>query len=84
MANQTGTVTLKLTNRLSRTCKVVLEPWTGEYSLKPGATFDIVAEGDLGLPLELEISAERLTIYSFDSEGALLTIIQNGEELRSE
>jgi hypothetical protein len=80
-----GKVTLKITNRLDAPRVVVLEPWTGEYTLQPGETFEIVAEGDLEYPLELEVIDERLVVYSFDSAGALLTIFQNGKEiLRSE
>jgi hypothetical protein len=81
----TGKVTLKLTNRLDVPRLVVLEPWTGEYTLQPGRTFEIVAEGDLECPLEVEVIDERVVIYSLDSAGAMLTIFQDGKEiLRSE
>ena len=63
----------------------MLEPWTGEYTLRPGTSFEIVAEGNLEYPLEVEIVEDRILVYSFDSEGAMLTIFQNGKELlRSE
>lgn len=71
-----GKVTLKITNRLDTPRVVVLEPWAGEYTLHPGRTFEIVAEGDLECPLELEVIEERLVVYSFDSAGALLTIFR--------
>lgn len=80
-----GRVTLKLTNRLNAPRVVVLEPWTGEYTLEPGMTFEIVAEGDLECPLEVEVVEDRLVVYSFDSAGALLTIFKDGKEIpRSE
>jgi hypothetical protein len=80
-----GKITLKLTNSLDRPRIVVLEPWTGEYTLRPGTSFEIVAEGNLEYPLEMEIVDDRILVYSFDSEGAMLTIFQDGKELlRSE
>jgi hypothetical protein len=80
-----GRVTLKLTNRLNAPRVVVLEPWTGEYTLEPGETFEIVAEGELECPLEVEVVEDRLVVYSFDSAGALLTIFKDGKEIpRSE
>ena len=78
-------VTLRITNRLDTSRIVVLEPWAGEYTLAPGKSFDVVAEGDLEYPLELEILGDRVIVYSFDSAGALLSIFQDGKEiLRSE
>ena len=77
-----GKVTLRITNRLSSPRLVVLEPWTGQYTLEPGKSFDIVAEGDLEYPLELEISDESVVVYSFDSPGALLSIFQDGREIQ--
>jgi hypothetical protein len=64
---------------------VVLEPWTGEYTLHPGKSFDIVAEGDFNYPLEIEVVEHRLVVYATDTAGALLRIFADGEELtRSE
>jgi hypothetical protein len=78
-------MTLRLTNRLRVARVVVLEPWTGEYTLQPGTSFDIVAEGDMSYPLEVEVADDRIVVYCFDSEGASLTIFQDGQELvRSE
>jgi len=86
MVNRTdGRVTLRLTNNLDRPRTVVLEPWTGEYTLNPGKTFEIVAQGDLAYPLEIEVIDDRLVVYAFDSAGAMLTIFAEGRELtRSE
>jgi hypothetical protein len=78
-------VKVRLTNSLPTPRTVVLEPWTGEYTLQPGKTFDIVAEGDLEYPLAIEIIEDRLVVYAFDSAGAMLTIFADGKELtRSE
>ena len=78
-------MTLRITNRLSSPRIVVLEPWTGEYTLQPGAAFDIVAEGDMSYPLDVEVDDSRIVVYCFDSQGASLSIFQDGRELvRSE
>lgn len=82
MAERTSaSVTLRLTNHLSVSRTVVLEPWTGEYTLEPGKSFDIVAEGDLTHPLVVEISEDRFVVCAFDSVGAMLTIFADGKEL---
>ena len=82
MANgKNASITLRLTNRLDVPRTVVLEPWTGEYALQPGKSFDIVAEGDLKYPLEVEVIDDRLVVYAFDSAGAMLTIFADGKEL---
>lgn len=86
MANDTtGRVTLRVRNGRPTPCTVVLEPWTGEYTLYPGKTFDVVAEGDLAHPLEVDLLDGRLIVSCFDSAGASMTIFQDGKELiRSE
>ncbi|CAN5821445.1 hypothetical protein BH11GEM2_BH11GEM2_05730 [soil metagenome] len=78
-----GKVTLRLSNNLDVARTVVIEPWTGEYTLRPGKAFDIVAEGDLGYPLQLELSEDRIIVYCFDSEGAQMSIFQDGSEIKS-
>ena len=75
-------VTLQLTNNLGVARTVVLEPWTGEYTLRPGETFDIVAEGDLAYPLQVELSEDRVVVYCFDSAGAQMAIFSDGKELK--
>ena len=71
-----GMVTLRFTNRLEASQTLVLEPWTTEYTLKAGESIDIRAEGDVTLPLEVEVESGRWTLYSLDSKGALLTVIR--------
>lgn len=80
-----GTVTLKLTNSLGSARVVVLEPWTGEYTLDSGKSLEVIADGDMSLPLEIELVDDRIVVYAFDSAGAILRIFQDGKELlRSE
>ncbi|MCP3098372.1 hypothetical protein LZ198_05695 [Myxococcus sp. K15C18031901] len=74
-------VTLKLRNTTADALEVVLEPWTGQYRLPPGVAFDVVAEGDISLPLEVEIFEGRIIVYSFDSEGADMDIFHNGQKV---
>ncbi|GHG75924.1 hypothetical protein [Comamonas sp. JC664] len=77
-----GTVTLRLRNSLDASRIVFLEPWTDEYELKPGQTCDIVAEGDLSFPLEVEVDAERIVVYCFDSKGAYMRVLSiNGKSV---
>jgi len=76
-------VTVRLTNSLELARTVVLEPWTGEYALQPGKSFDIVAEGNLRYPLHVELCENRVIIYCFDSAGAHMSIFENGRELTS-
>ena len=71
-----GKVTLRLTNRLEAPQTLVLEPWTTEYKLQPGESIDILAEGNVELPLEVEVEGDQLTLHSFDSAGALLTVVR--------
>lgn len=71
-ATSSGRVTLELRNSSWAPRTVVLEPWTGEYTLPPCETVEIVAEGDLACPLEIETVGERIIVYAFDSEGATL------------
>ena len=74
-------VTLRLTNSLDTARIVVLEPWAGEYTLQPGRCFDIVAEGNISYPLQVELSDDRVIVYCFDSAGAQMSIFQDGAEL---
>jgi hypothetical protein len=80
VANQDSSISIKLTNRLSTLYKIMLEPWTGVYTLESGKSFDIVAEGDITLPLEVEVCDDRLILTAFDSAGALLTVFQDGKQ----
>jgi len=76
--------TLRLTNRLESNRTVVLEPWTGEYRLSAGETLDVVVEGSPETPVEVELDAERIVVYAFDTTDSMLTAFRNGKELNSE
>jgi hypothetical protein len=76
--------TLRLTNRLESNRTVVLEPWTGEYRLAAGESLDVIVEGSPETPIEVELDAERIIVYAFDTTDSMLTAFRNGEELRSE
>jgi hypothetical protein len=75
-------VKVKVKNSLSVPRTVVLEPWTTEYLLPPGRTYEILAEGDLSYPLEIELFEEQIIVYAFDSEGAMLSVFQDGREVQ--
>ena len=51
---------------------VILEPWTTQHHLKPGGAVTVLAEGDARFPLEIEVRGNEITVYCFDSKGALL------------
>jgi hypothetical protein len=76
--------TLRLTNRLDVARTVVLEPWAGEYRLPAGAQLEIAVEGTPSTPLEVELEADRITVYAFDTTDAMLTAYRDGRQLRSE
>ena len=79
---QGGVVTLRLRNSLQERRTLILEPWTTEYVLEPGQTVVLVAEGDLSLPLEIELFEDQMIVYAFDSVGALLSVLTpDGEKL---
>ena len=80
-SNANGRITLRLTNGLDAPRTVVLEPWTGEYTLQPGKAFDIVAEGSLAYPLGVELTEDRVIVTCFDSAGAQMSIFSDGKEL---
>ena len=76
--------TLLLTNRLDVPRTVVLEPWTGEYSLPAGGRLEIAVQGTPSTPLEVELQGDRIIIHAFDTTDAMLTAYRDGRELRSE
>ncbi len=76
--------TLRITNNTTRFQMVMLEPWTGEYRLPPGVPLDLVVEGTPTGPLEIELEADRLVVFSFPTTDAMLTAYREGRELRSE
>ena len=81
MPKHQGVVTVGLRNTLQRECILVVEPWTTEYTLQPGGRYEIRAEGDFSLPLDIELTEEGVTLCSFDAEGALVTVLSGGVEV---
>src|SRR5262245_41109752 len=73
-----GRAVHKLTNLGTRPLVVVLEPWGGEYDMKPSEALDLVIDGNLDARLEIEIQEDRLTIIS---DGPDLTIARDGEPI---
>jgi hypothetical protein len=61
---------------------LIIEPWASEYVLPAGKSFDVIAEGDLSCPLELEVGQDHITIYVFDSAGAIVSVQDNGEAVK--
>jgi hypothetical protein len=76
-------VTLKFSNKLPTQRTLVLEPWSGEYLLAPGKTLEVVAEGDTSYPLEVELDEDRIVLYGFDTTDSMLTVFEDGRELKS-
>lgn len=72
---------IKLTNHLTETRRVVLEPWGGEYPLAPGETFELLVDDGVAHPLVVELIADRLVIHSLHEANAMLTLWQNGRRL---
>ncbi|HKO23267.1 MAG TPA: hypothetical protein VJY65_00850 [Chloroflexota bacterium] len=71
-------VRLRIINGLAYPRTLVLEPWTTERVLHPGEAVDLLASGDPAYPLEIEVADDRIVVYCFDSEGAVMTVV--GEE----
>lgn len=77
----TGRVTLKLSNKLEEPRVLIIEPWASEYLLPAGKSFDVIAEGDLNYPLEVEVAQDHITVYAFDSAGAMITVQDGGRDV---
>jgi hypothetical protein len=81
MTRINGRVTLKVTNKLDEPRVLIIEPWASEYLLPPGKSFDVIADGDLSYPLEVELAGDHITVYAFDSAGAMITVQHEGREV---
>jgi hypothetical protein len=58
----------------------MIEPWTTEYTLMPLRSYEIVAEGDVSLPVRIELTREGVTVCSLDSEGAVIFVLDGDRE----
>ena len=75
-------VKVRLANKLEVSRTLVLEPWAHELPFPPGATYLLVAEGDLAYALEVELSTDCVTVYAFDNAGAMLELYdETGHQL---
>ena len=83
MKTASRSVTLKVTNSLDSSRILMIEPWTVEYSLPPGKTLEVLAEGDLSFPLGIEIAEDRIIVHGFDTTDSMLTVFDSGRELKS-
>lgn len=81
MTTINGRVTLKITNKLEEPRLLIIEPWASEYLVPPGKSYDVIADGDLSYPLEVELAPDHITVYAFDSAGAMITVQHNGREV---
>ena len=75
-------VRLQLVNERLSEQTLMIEPWTTEYSLVPNHVYDIIAEGDTSLPVRVELTQEGITVCSLDSEGATVTVLEDGKQAR--
>lgn len=73
-----GKAVHKISNRGHRALVVVLEPWGGEYDIEPDQALELVVEGNLGAPLEIEVDEKRLTITS---DGPDLKMTRDGKQV---
>ncbi|MBZ4411921.1 hypothetical protein K8640_27260 [Myxococcus sp. XM-1-1-1] len=72
-------LTLNIQNTTHNKLEIILEPWTGQYFLHPGEAFDVVAEGDIALPLGIEIAENRVSITCFDTVDSDMYVLRNGK-----
>ena len=72
-------VSLRLRNERAVAATLHLEPWGEEYTMPPGATFQVVGRGPKGDSLELEIGDEHLVVYGWS--GSVVEVHHDGVEL---
>lgn len=84
MLQHHGVVRIALRNGERRPRRLIIEPWASEFTLRPGQAYVIHAEGDLSLPFRVELTDDGVTLSSFDSGGALVTVFEDGREVLPE
>ena len=71
---------LRLQNARTEACRVRLEPWAEEFSVAPGESCDLVAEGPDNGFLELVFETESIDVYGWT--GSVLTVLRkNGSAI---
>ena len=76
-----GTMVLKFTNSLTQARTLILEPWTGEYSIAPGNSVELVAEGPPPQNFEIELLEDTVVVYALGGEGTDVRVFRDGEEV---
>jgi hypothetical protein len=76
-----GRITVRIRNSLRMPRIVVLEPWSSQHTLASEQAFDIVADGDLSLPIEVELFEDTIIVHGLDSAGSTLRVFSDGVEL---
>ena len=60
-------VEIRLANDGEHSLTVMLEPWTKELELPPGATWTVIATGDPAFPIYVDHAPDRISVSTFDS-----------------
>jgi hypothetical protein len=76
-----GSCRFRIVNRRDATFVLVIEPWANEYPFPPGKTYELVVEGDVKKPFEVEWYEDRVVVYSIDTKGAMVRIFEDGREI---
>ncbi len=84
MSSKPITFRLRLANLDDEARKVILEPWTGEYTIGSHGDLEVEVTGTPGTPLLIELQGSEITISAFDTPGAELKAFRGGTELKSE
>lgn len=76
MSDEEYTVALQLSNTRTNPLTVVLEPWDDEYTLPPGAVFDILACGPTGGTVQVESGDTYIAVYAWP--GSVVSLFHDG------
>jgi hypothetical protein len=66
-------------NARSTQMKLVREPYGDDFSISPGAAFEIRAEGPEGDPLEIDVEADSIVVWGWS--GSVLNVYHDGVAL---
>jgi len=77
-------VSLRISNRLTRSYRLVLEPWTLGLDIPAGRAYTVVAHRDVAPPLGVEIEEDVIIAPCFDRTGASMSLYaEDGHQLFS-
>ena len=71
-------IALRVTNNLTQSRTLIVEPWLSEYALPTGKSLDLLLTGHPKHRLEVDVDDAHITVYGFDSEGATMSV-RDGE-----